>query len=317
MEKYKKEAVRALAEERQFPGFRKGDEVPFEVVARELGEERIMQEALNQSLQVLYPKALKKLEITPVDMGEIKDVKSITPLEVILTVEVAPEVILDIKKIEKIQVDVAAVVVPDEDLQKEIDGIIVRGTHFHTRGAHHGHHHDENGDVTETDLAIQEGDKVMVNAVGYDKKGGTTDDRMKLTDFELTIGAKMMIPGFEEALIGSKEGDVVEFEVTFPKDYHSEDFAGKNAFFIVTVLSAQYPHKPEWNEELIERVWGKKLSFSDFKTEYREAMLLDRKEKARTEAEEQLTEELLKVHPVEVGDKMVAREVENLWAYHN
>lgn len=317
MEKYKKEAIRALAEERQFPGFRKGDEVPFEVIAREIGEERIMQEALNQALQVLYPKALKKLEITPVDMGEIKDVTSIAPLEVILTVEVAPEVDLDIKKIEKIKIDVTPVSVTDEELQKELDEIIARGTHYHPRGAHHGHHHDENGDVSETDLAIQEGDKVMVNAVGYDKKGGTTDDRMKLNDFEITIGAKMMIPGFEEALIGSKEGDVVEFEVTFPKDYHSEDFAGKSAFFVTTILSVQYPHKPEWNEELIERVWGKKLSFSDFKIEYREAMLLDRKEKARTEAEEKLTEELIKSHPVEVGDKMVAREIDNLWAYHN
>ncbi len=317
MEKYKKEAVRALAGERQFPGFRKGDEVPFEVVAREIGEERIMQETLNQALQVLYPKALKKLEITPIDMGEIKDVKSIAPLEVTLTVEVSPEVNLDMKKIEKIKIDLATVAVTDEELQKELDEIIVRGTHFHPRGAHHGHHHDENGDVTETDLAIQDGDKVMVNAVGYDKKGGVTDDRMKLSDFELTIGAKMMIPGFEEALIWAKEGDVVEFEVTFPKDYHSEDFAGKNAFFVVTVLSVQYPHKPEWNEELIERVWGKKLSFSDFKTEYREAMLLDRKEKARTEAEEKLTEELIKVNPIEVGDKMVAREIDNLWVYHN
>ncbi len=317
MEKYKKEAVRAIAEERQFPGFRKGDEVPFEVVAREIGEEKIMQEALNQALQVLYPKALKKLAITPIDMGEIKDVTSVTPLEVTLTVEVAPEVTIDIKKIEKIKVDVAAVSVPDEELQKELDEIIVRGTHFHPRGTHHGHHHDENGDVADTDVAIHDGDKVRVNAVGYDKKGGTTDDRMKLTDFELTIGAKMMIPGFEEALVGAKEGDVVEFEVTFPKDYHSEDFAGKNAFFVVTVLTVEYPHKPEWNEELIERVWGKKLSFSDFKTEYREAMLLDRTEKARTEAEEKLTEKLLEANPVEVGDKMVAREVDNLWAYHN
>jgi len=317
MEKYKKEAIHIMAGERQFPGFRKGDEVPFDVVAREIGEERIMQEALNQALQVLYPKALKKLEITPVDMGEIKSVTSISPLEVVLTVEVTPEVKLDIKKIEKITVDVSVVAVPDEELQKELDEIITRSTHYHPRGAHHGHHHDENGDVAETDLAIQSGDKVIVNAAGYDKKGGETDDRMKLTDFEVTIGANMMIPGFEEALIGAKEGDVVEFEVTFPKDYHSEDFAGKNAFFVVTVLSAQYPHKPEWNEELIERVWGKKLSFSDFKTEYRESMILDRTEKARSEAEEKLTDELIKANPVEVGDKMVAREIENLWLYHN
>ncbi|MFA6079972.1 MAG: trigger factor [Candidatus Gracilibacteria bacterium] len=317
MEKYKKEAVQAISSERQFAGFRKGDEVPFDVVAREVGDERLMQEALNQALRVLYPKALKKLEITPVDMGEIKDMTSFSPLDVVLTVEVAPEVELDIKKIEKIKIEVAPVAVPDEELQKELDEIIARSTHYHPRGAHHGHTHDENGEVSETDLAIQMGDKVMVNAVGYDKKGGTTDDRMKLNDFEITIGAKMMIPGFEEALVGAKEGDVVEFEVNFPKDYHSEDFAGKSAFFVTTILSVQYPHTPEWNEELIERVWGKKLSFSDFKTEYREAMLTDRAEKARTEAEEKLTQELIAINPVAVGPKMVEREVENLWIHHN
>jgi FKBP-type peptidyl-prolyl cis-trans isomerase (trigger factor) len=105
-----------------------------------------------------------------------------------------PEVKLDIKKIEKIKVEVAEVAVTDEELQKELDEIIARGTHFHTRGAHHGHSHDENGDVAaETDTSIQMGDKVRVNAIGYDKKGGETDDRMALHDFELTI-SKMMIP---------------------------------------------------------------------------------------------------------------------------
>lgn len=140
---------------------------------------------------------------------------------------------------------------------------------------------------------------------------------MALRDFELTIGAKMMIPGFEESLIGSKEGDVVEFDVTFPADYHSKDFAGKKAFFSCTVLTVEYPHKPEWTEEFIERVWGKKLSFSDFRVEYREAMLADKKDKARSEAEEKLSGEFINVTDIEVGPKMLAKEVENLWQYHN
>lgn len=317
MEKYKKEAIRVISDERQFDGFRKWDEVPFEVIAREIGEDKVMQEALNQALQILYPKALKKLEINPVDMGEIKEVKSITPLEVTLTVEIAPEVELDIKKIEKISIVLPQVSVSDEELKSELDEIVTRNTHYHIRGEAHGHEHDENGAVESTDETIQDGDKVTVNAIGYDKKWGVTDDRMKLTDFEVTIGSKTMIPGFEEALIGSKKGDVVEFEVTFPKEYHSEDFAGKNAFFVVTILSAQFPHTPEWDEAFIERIWGKKLSLSDFKVEYREAMLIDRKEKARSESEEKLTEELIMIMPLEVGEKMVLREVENLWLYHN
>lgn len=318
MEHFKKSAARKIAEARQFPGFRKGDEVPVEVVAREIGEDRLMGEALEEALQTLYPKALKKLGVQPVEVADLTKIISTSPLEVILTVEVMPEVKLDTKKIEKITVSVPEVSVTDEELQKELDEIIARGTHFHPRGAHHGHHHDENGDVAETtDTAVQNGDRVRVNAVGYDTKGGKADERMALNDFELTIGSKMMIPGFEEALIGAKEGDVVEFDVTFPADYHSQDFAGKKAFFSCTILTVEYPHKPEWSEEFIERVWGKKLPFSDFKIEYREAMLADRRDKARSEAEEKLSGEFIKVTDIEIGPKMLAKEVENLWQYHN
>ena len=129
-----------------------------------------MQEALNQALQILYPKALKKLEINPVDMGEIKEVKSITPLEVTLTVEIAPEVELDIKKIEKISIALPTVSVSDEELKSELDEIVVRNTHYHVRGDAHGHDNDVNGAVESTDETIQDGDKVTVNAIGYDKK---------------------------------------------------------------------------------------------------------------------------------------------------
>lgn len=318
MEHYKKQAARKIAEARQFPGFRKGDEVPVDVVAREIGEDRLMGEALESALQAIYPKALKKLEINPIDMGDLTKVVSMSPLEVVLTVEVLPEVKLDFKKIEKIKVELPEVSVTDEELQKELDEIIARGTHFHPRGAHHGHHHDENGDVPEeTDTAIQVGDRVRINATGYDKKGGKTDDKMALHDFELTIGSKMMIPGFEEALVGAKEGDVVEFDITFPKDYHSEEFAGKNAFFSCTILTVEYPHKPEWSEEFIERVWGKKLPLAEFRTEYREAMLADRKDKARSEAEEKLSGEFIAASDIEVGPKILAKEVETLWQYHN
>lgn len=202
MEHYKKSAAKKIAEARQFPGFRKGDEVPADVIAREVGEDRLMGEALDEALQAIYPKALKKLGINPVDIGELTKVTSMSPLEVVLTVEVMPEIKLDFKKIEKIKVEIPEVSVTDEELQKELDEIIARGTHFHPRGAHHGHHHDENGDLPEeTDTAIALGDRVRINAVGYDKKGGKADEKMALHDFELTIGAKMMIPGFEEALV--------------------------------------------------------------------------------------------------------------------
>lgn len=46
-------------------------------------------------------------------------------------------------------------------------------------------------------------------------------------------------------------------------------------------------------------------------------MLADRKDKARSEAEEKLSGELIKVTDIEIGPKVIAKEVENLWAHHN
>lgn len=144
MGKYKKSAAKKIAEVRQFSGFRKGDEVPVEVVEREIGEDRLMAEALDEALQAIYPKALKKLAIQPIDVGELTKVVSMSPLEVVLHVEVMPETKLDIKKIEKISVEIPQVSVTDEELQKELDAILEKQTHYHPRGGHHDHGHDEN-----------------------------------------------------------------------------------------------------------------------------------------------------------------------------
>jgi trigger factor len=42
--------------------------------------------------------------------------------------------------------------------------------------------------------------------------------------YPLVIGSGNFIPGFEEKLLGTKVGDDVSFDITFPKDYHSPDF---------------------------------------------------------------------------------------------
>jgi len=43
------------------------------------------------------------------------------------------------------------------------------------------------------------------------------------------------IDDFEEQLIGSHPGDVVEVNVTFPENYGNESLNGKDAVFEVTV----------------------------------------------------------------------------------
>ena len=72
-------------------------------------------------------------------------------------------------------------------------------------------------------------------------------------DFSLELGSKQMIPGFEEALIGVSASDETVITVPFPKDYPSENLAGKEATFKITVHAVETPKLPELNDDLAEK----------------------------------------------------------------
>lgn len=80
---------------------------------------------------------------------------------------------------------------------------------------------------------VKEGDIANIDYEGKEKgvafEGGTAQD------YDLEIGSGQFIPGFEEKLVGVKIGDTVDLNLSFPKDYHSEDLAGKAVVFTVTV----------------------------------------------------------------------------------
>lgn len=79
------------------------------------------------------------------------------------------------------------------------------------------------------DRPTRSGDEVVLDYAGFCEgnqfPGGTAEMQT------LVLGSGMFIPGFEDQLIGKMPGDEVVVKVTFPKPYHSEDLAGKEAEF--------------------------------------------------------------------------------------
>lgn len=73
------------------------------------------------------------------------------------------------------------------------------------------------------------GDEVILDYAGYcdgvQFPGGTGEDQT------LVLGSGMFIPGFEEQLLDKVPGEEVTVNVTFPKEYHAAELAGKNAEF--------------------------------------------------------------------------------------
>ena len=100
--------------------------------------------------------------------------------------------------------------------------------------------------------AAKDGDVAVIDFKGFLGKeafeGGTAEKH------HLILGSGSFIPGFEDQIIGHKAGDEFDVNVTFPKEYHADNLAGKKARFEVKVHEVRKHILPEMNDELAKEV---------------------------------------------------------------
>lgn len=123
------------------------------------------------------------------------------------------------------------------------------------------------------------GDLVTINFVGT--KDGEAFDGGTANNYDLTLGAGGMIPGFEDGIVGMKKGETKDLNLTFPEDYHEESFAGEDVVFKITCQKVR--RKAELTDE-----WAAKQG--DYKTadDYRAGVKAQMEENAQKAADEEL-----------------------------
>lgn len=217
------------------PGFRKG-KVPRQMIEKMYGPEVFYDEAANNMIPDAYAKAYDESEMDIVSQPKIEVVQMEKGKPFIFTAEVAtkPEVTLgDYKglKVDKVSTRVT---------QKEVDEEIEKERERNART------------IEVTDRAVQDKDEVTLDFEGF--VDGVAFEGGKGEDYPLTIGSGSFIPGFEEQLIGAEIDKEVEVNVTFPKEYHSEELAGKDATFKCTVHTIKAKELPELDDEFASEV---------------------------------------------------------------
>lgn len=98
----------------------------------------------------------------------------------------------------------------------------------------------------------QNGDVAVIDFKGFVGKDAFEGGEAK--KHHLILGSGSFIPGFEDQVIGHKAGDEFDVNVTFPKEYHAENLAGKKARFEVKVHEVRKHILPEMNDELAKEV---------------------------------------------------------------
>lgn len=307
-EKAKKAVIEEIRTKGKVKGFKAGSAIPENVILREYGEAAIEQQALDQVIGKIYPKVLKKENILPVAQWQITEVKSTNPIELTLEVEVFPEITVDEKKLGKIKVKKSPIEFDEKkEVDEEIDRIKARFTHFHEAG-----HHAHDGADTSHEQ-IENGDRVTISAQWYDEKGWKAIHETRVPNYPLVIGSGSFIPWFEEKLIGSKVNDEVSFDITFPKDYHSEEFKGRKVHFVVNVEKVEKPHTPEFNEDFIEQLRGVKTDLAGFREILGKEIRAKYEYDARAKDEDTLMKQMLEAAEFEVGPSLLSAEIEQVY----
>ena len=273
------------------PGFRKGH-MPRAIFNQRFGEEALYEDALNAILPEAYEAAVAELSLDVVAQPKI-DIKSMEKgQEWTLTAEVVtkPEVKLGAYKNLEVSVDATKEVTDaevDEKVERERNNL---------------------AELVVKDDAAELGDTVVIDFVG--SVDGVEFDGGKGENFSLELGSGQFIPGFEDQLVGSKAGDKVDVNVTFPEDYQAADLAGKDALFVTTVHEVKAKEVPELDDELAKDIDEDVETLDELKAKYRKE-LEAAKEIAYKDAVEGAAIELAVANAeiVELPEEMVEAEV--------
>ena len=128
------------------------------------------------------------------------------------------------------------------------------------------------------------------------------------TKHHLILGSGSFIPGFEDQVIGHKAGDKFDVNVKFPKDYHAENLAGKDARFEVLVHEVRKHILPELNDELAKQVGQE--SVEKLKEHIREIINAQYAEAAQQDMRNELLDVLADKVKLSLPETLVEQEME-------
>ena len=273
------------------PGFRKG-KVPKKIIDLNYGEDFFYEDAINILLPEAYDKAIKELELEPVDTPHV-DVDEIEKGKSILVkfhVDVKPEVKLgnyESIELEKIEYNVTDEMV-DAELKttQEMNGRMIDASDREV----------QNGDILTMDF------KGFVD--GEQFQGGTAEGQ------QLEIGSNRFIPGFEEQLIGKKKDEEVEVKVTFPEEYFEEKLQGKEATFNVVIHDIKTKELPELDDEFAKDV-SEFDTLEEYKKDIKEKLEETYKNQEKVETENKVVEKVVELSEVEIPEGMINSQIDN------
>ena len=275
-------------------GFRKG-KCPRNIYEKKFGKDYLI-DAADLVLQDAYTKALEESNLVPVIQPEV-NLKSLDDSGVTFTFKIITKPEVKIKKYRDLGVKPNEVKVTKEEIEHELSHLLEKYTELVSK--------DENAKVESGDIAI-------IDFEGF--KDGVAFEGGASENYSLEIGSNTFIPGFEDQVIGMKQGEEKDINVTFPEDYMEESLKGQPVVFKVKVNEIKTKEKRELDEDFFFDLGIEGVNDEESLKKEIEANI-----KANKDMEEEnnyidrLLEAISKNVEVDIPEEMVNEEVERLF----
>ncbi|WP_329547601.1 trigger factor [Streptomyces sp. NBC_01356] len=265
-------------------GFRKG-KIPARVIDQRFGRGAVLEEAVNDALPKFYTEAVNEAELNvlgqpEVDITELKDGETLN-----FTAEVDVRPSIEIPDYSGIEVEVDAVEVSDEDVEKAVTELRERfaSTSPVERAA-------QDGDVVTLDLEAKVDGEVLEDGIA--------------SDVSYTIGSGELLDGIDEAVKGLEAGG----ETTFTSELKGGSAAGKEAEVAVKVTQVAARELPELDDDFAQLA-SEFDTLDELKADSRKRLENMKQYDQATQAQERVLEKLLELVEVPVPEKLLADEI--------
>ena len=152
-----------------------------------------------------------------------------------LLCEVFPDI--EISSYKGVEVEVDAIRVTDDDIDKRIEQMKELYAEMIPR---------------EADSGARKGDFIIVKYKGY--LDGRPMKDVYSEAYPLELGTSQLMPEFESAIYDMKKGEIKNVDVAFPDDYQHKDIAGKTLLFEIEIKDIREKRLPDLNDEFAKDV---------------------------------------------------------------
>ena len=278
---YKKDMEAAairISERAAIKGFRPG-KATYDMVKQQVGEIRIIEEAMQSIVEKNFFNAVKKEKFDTVGMPAITITK-VAPgndLEFKAVVGLLPKIKLG--DLSTVKVKHQAKEITDADVGTVLNDLKKMQTK----------------EILKSGEATKE-DKLVVNLEMFlDKvpvEGGQAPNH------QVYLAEPHYIPGLAEQLVGVKKDDVREFNLKFPKDHYQKNLAGKDIDFKVKVNEVFELQFPEIDDEFAKSLGQENVE--ELKTILRDNLIADAKHKDDQKLEIEILDNLIEASEITV-----------------